>query len=239
MGELQEFMRTDQLLKKIADDIVTQADTLAKKPPLKYEKIGPRLLHVSRECLKRVYGLALAWRLTGNKKYAEKTLENLLSVCEFDDWNPSHFLDTAEMSHAVGVGYDWLFEVMDGKTRQKVRTRLIELGLKPGLKAYEGSSKGKPDWWVQSEYNWNQVCNSGMIIGALAVAETNPEFAATIIPTAVASMRKAIDSYDPDGAWPEGPGYWDYATRYTLYGLAALQTALGTDFGLAGSKSLI
>ena len=239
LTELNELMRTDQLLKKMADEIVAQADTLMKRPPLKYEKIGPRLLHVSRECLKRVYGFGLAWRLTGNERYAQKALESILSVCDFDDWNPSHFLDTAEMSHAVGVGYDWLFEYMDEKVRERVRTRLIELGLKPGLKAYKGDgSKGKPAWWIQSEYNWNQVCNAGMIIGALAVAESHPEYAGTILPAAVASMHKAIASYYPDGAWPEGPGYWDYATRYTLYGIAALQSALGTEFGLAKSDGL-
>jgi hypothetical protein len=239
LAELKEVMRRDPFLKKMADEIVAQADTFMKKPPLKYEKIGPRLLHVSRECLKRVYGLGLAWRLTGDERYAQKTLETVLSVCDFNDWNPSHFLDTAEMSHAVGVGYDWLFEYMDDKMRERVRTRLIELGLKPGVKAYDGGgSKGKPAWWVQTEYNWNQVCNAGMIIGALAVAESHPEYARTILPAAIDSMHKAIDSYNPDGAWPEGPGYWDYATRYTVYGIAALQSALGTEFGLTKSEGL-
>ncbi len=40
-------------------------------------------------------------------------------------------------------------------------------------------------------------------------------------------------SYAPDGAWAEGPGYWAYATSYNVLMLAALESALGTDFGLA------
>jgi len=36
----------------------------------------------------------------------------------------------------------------------------------------------------------------------------------------------------------EGPGYWSYATHYTAYGLTALQTALGTDFGLLQIEGL-
>jgi len=52
--------------------------------------------------LRRVYALALAYRWTGQEKYARKAAENMLTVCAFKDWNPSHFLDTAEMSHAVG-----------------------------------------------------------------------------------------------------------------------------------------
>ena len=42
-----------------------------------------------------------------------------------------------------------------------------------------------------------------------------------------------MHEYGPDGGWAEGPGYWSYATRYTVYLLAALQTALGTDGGLS------
>ena len=59
-----------------------------------------------------------------------------------------------------------------------------------------------------------------------------------IVPGAVASLPKALSSYAPDGAWGEGPGYWNYATRYTVYWLTAMQTALGTDFGLLNLDGL-
>ena len=104
--------------------------------------------------------------------------------------------------------------------------------MEPGLAAYKKSG------WVRSEHNWNQVCNGGLIIGALAIAETDPQYAEQIIPAAVASLPRAIKSYGPDGAWGEGPGYWYYATRYTAYGLTALETALGKDFGLLQIKGL-
>jgi hypothetical protein len=54
----------------------------------------------------------------------------------------------------------------------------------------------------------------------------------------VQSLPRALKSYGPDGAWGEGPGYWSYATHYTAYGLAALQSALGKDFGLLRTKGL-
>jgi hypothetical protein len=47
------------------------------------------------------------------------------------------------------------------------------------------------------------------------------------------SIQLAMAEYGPDGAWAEGPGYWSYATTYNVTFLAALQTALGTDFGLS------
>lgn len=235
LAELKELMKRDELLKNCYKDVIKQANDYCTKKPLAHQlPDGIRLLYVSRTCLNRIYALGLAWRLTGKEKYAAKAKENLLTVCAFPDWNPKHFLDTAEMSHAVGVGYDWLFHWLDAESREKIRTGLITNGLKPGLLQY----KGEGTWRVKNRFNWNQVCNGGLVIGALAVAETDPKYAEVIVPGAVKFLPNALSTYAPDGAWPEGPGYWNYATSYTVYGLAAMDTALGTDFGLSRMKGL-
>jgi hypothetical protein len=227
LKRLKELHAKDEMLQRYLTDVLSKADVYVQEPVLAYEKIGPRLLGVSRECLRRIYALGLAWRWTGREKYAEKATENLLAVCAFKDWSPSHFLDTAEMSHAVGVGYDWLYHYLDTKRREKIKAGLIKLGLEAGLRAY------KNQWWPGCEHNWNQVCNGGMIIGALAIADSEPQYAEQIIPAAVRSLPLALKSYGPDGAWGEGPAYWHYATSYTAYALTALDTALGKDFGLS------
>ncbi len=232
LERLKRLYAKDKVLQKCLKDVLKDADACAEKRMLTYRKIGPRLLHVSRECLHRIYALGLAYRWTGEQKYAEKAVENLLTVCAFKDWNPSHFLDTAEMSHAVGLGYDWLYSYLDVTTREKIRAGLVKNGLEPALSAY------KKSWWSKSEHNWNQVCNGGMIVGALAIAESEPRYAEQIIISAIESLPRALKSYGPDGAWMEGPGYWSYATRYTAYGLTALQTALGKDFGLLQIEGL-
>lgn len=243
LAELKEDLKSDELLQKCRDDVLNEANSYLDEPVLTYRKIGPRLLRVSRECLSRMYALGLAWRLTGRQAYAEKAIDNLLAVCRFKDWNPSHFLDTAEMSHAVAIGYDWLYDYLDADARNEVRTALIEKGLKLGLSAYQQVAQSSTDnsgdpievpyWWATVDHNWNQVCNGGLAIGALAVAETDPTYAEQIIPSAVKYLPIAMSKYGPDGAWHEGPGYWNYATRYSVYCLAALESALGTDFGLS------
>lgn len=223
----------DALLTKCVRDVLHGADKCLRKEPLRHVLVGPRLLSVSRDCLQRVYALGLAYRLTGKEQYAARAVEDLLAVCAFEDWNPSHFLDTAEMSHAVGIGYDWLHSFMDAPTRVKIREGLVRLGLKPGLEAYEGARFG---WWRKSSHNWNQVCNGGLICGALAIAEDEPELCGRIVSEALASLPKAMASYAPDGGWIEGPGYWAYATNYAAYGLSALNSALGTDFGISNTE---
>lgn len=228
LAELKKLAESDKLLAKAVGDVIKQADAVMGRPMLERKLVGPRLLSVSRECVGRIYALGLAWRWTGRQAYADKAGENLLAVCAFADWNPSHFLDTAEMSHAVGVGYDWFYITLDEPTRKTIRQGLIKLGLEPGLTCYR-----KQAGWVKNAFNWNQVCNAGLAVGALAIADTDTAIAQEILRNAVASLPKALATYAPDGAWAEGPGYWGYATRYTVYGLAAMETALGHDFGLS------
>ena len=236
LGELKTLIGKDPVLRKCVDVMLTRADRLCGRPPVERKLKGPRLLSVSRECMRRIYTLGLAWRLTGKRKYADAATKNLLAACAFKDWNPSHFLDTAEMTHAVGVGYDWFYHVFDDATRERVKAGLIRHGLKPGAAAYDSKKRPRYAWWTRAVHNWNQVCNGGLIIGALAIAETDPEWAQTIVPAAVRLLPKAMVNYGPDGAWMEGPGYWKYATDYTAFALCALDTALGTDFGLSRIK---
>ncbi|HOS92966.1 MAG TPA: heparinase II/III family protein, partial [Armatimonadota bacterium] len=228
LAELKARAAEDSPLRRYVDDVLTAANGLLEADELRHVlPDGIRLLSVSRACLSRVSTLALAYRWTSNERYLSAALRDLRSVCAFKDWNPDHFLDTAEMTHAVAIGYDWLYAALDDETRQILRAAILHLGLEPGLRGYRGEKYSFP----RAENNWNQVCNSGLTVGALAVADTDPDVAREIIACAIASLPTAMRHYAPDGAWMEGPGYWDYATSYICYGIAALDSALGRDLG--------
>ncbi|NLC56088.1 MAG: heparinase [Armatimonadetes bacterium] len=230
LRDLKARQADDPLLRRYMEDVRAEADRLLTAAPLRHEiPDGLRLLAVSRACLHRVSTLALTYRWTGERRYADAALRDLRAVCAFPDWNPKHFLDTAEMTTAVALGYDWLYPILDDATRATLRESLIRLGLEPGRQGYEEEKYNFP----RMVNNWNQVCNFGLSVGALALADTDPERAAAILANAIRSLPLAMKHYAPDGAWMEGPGYWNYATSYTSYGIAALDTALGNDLGTA------
>lgn len=233
LDELRALHERDATLQRYFADVLAGADAALQRPPLEHRLRGPRLLQVSRDALDRVRHLAFAWRFGREPRYRDGALACLRQVCAFDDWNPSHFLDVAEMSHAVGLGYDWLYPDLDEDQRFELRRALVRLGLRPGVAQIEADA-----WWTRTQFNWNPVCFGGLLVGALAVADVEPEWAERIVPRAVERLPRALAMYDPDGAWAEGPAYWGYATRYVMHGLAALQTALGTDFGLGHGSGL-
>lgn len=224
----KDLAKTDPTAARLMDAVLRSAERMLTAPTVQYRLIGPRLLNESRGALNRVYTLAAAYRLTGDTRFAERCRRELLAAASLPDWHPSHFLDTAEMCHAVGIGYDWLYHYLSPEDRQTIRRAIVEKGLVPG-----DDEKASHNWWYRVRHNWNQVCHGGLAVGALAIADEEEELASRVIARAWDCVPLAMAEYAPDGGWAEGPGYWNYATTYNVYFLAALETALGRDGGLS------
>ena len=210
-----------------------RAHELLGQPPLAYHFEGAHMLEVSRAALRRIATLGLIYRLDGDRACADRAIRELIAICNFPNWNPAHFLDTAEMTNAAAVGYDWLYGLLTPEQRTLVKQAIVDKGLMPGFELYDINGG-----WVRYTHNWNQVCNGGLGVGALAIADEEPRLSASILNSARKSLPTSLDGFRPDGGWAEGPGYWRYATEYTVYFLAALESALGADLGLSDSPGL-
>jgi hypothetical protein len=222
-GDEAGIMKTisdDPTWKKVHNAIINECDKLLTRPPVERVLIGRRLLDKSREALQRIFYLSYAWRTTNDVKYFNRAEKEMLAVSAFSDWHPEHFLDVAEMTLAVSIGYDWLFNSLSSSSKETIKKAIIEKGLKPSLDPKNNS-------WLTETHNWNQVCNTGMTYGALAVFEDQPELCARLINRAAASIELPMDACMPDGAYPEGYGYWGYGTSFNVM----LISALGKDFG--------
>ena len=194
----------------------------------KMDASGKRLLPVSREAVTRIFSAAYAYRFTGDERYLHHAETDLNTVCSFKDWNPSHYLDCAEMATGVAVGYDWLYPALQDSTKVKVLAKLSEF-------AFDTASEDL--FWYSAHTNWNQVCNAGLCCAALATFESNPEVSKTLIERAVATNTPAVKSiYAPVGAYPEGPVYWNYGNMFQTLLLSEFETVLGTDFGIADAE---
>ena len=183
-----------------------------------------------RSVLERVCMCSYMYYVTGEEVYARRAEKEMLAAANFTDWNPKHFLDVGEMTTALAIGYDWLYDWLSPESRKIIEDAIIEKGLK---------ASDNKRWWSRSHNNWNQVCNGGLVMGALAVYERNPELAQKVIKDALAGNPNAQSTYGPDGVYPEGYGYWEYGTNYEVELIEALRTALGSSFDLEKAPGFI
>ena len=236
LARLRDGRRDDGDMERLYTRLRSSASRIMNEPPVEHKLEGPRLLSVSRRCLLRVSTLALVARLSEERAYADRARREMEAAAGFRDWNPSHFLDTAEMTAALGIGYDWLYDDLPVAERERIGGAILEKGLKPGLECYRG--KARYGWWVRARHNWSQVCNGGLAIGALAIAEEEPEAAGEVLESGLKAVQGAMGSFGVDGGWAEGPGYWGYTMMYTSRYLDALRTALGSMQGLDRAPGL-
>ena len=108
-----------------------QADSMLTMEPLVRQLTGRRLLGVSREAIGRLTTLSLAYRFYQEAPYLQKLEEELRAVCGFVDWNPSHFLDVAEMAAGVALALDWAGEWMSPEVADLARRALVVKALQP------------------------------------------------------------------------------------------------------------
>ena len=99
--QLKKDLSKGVLRSMAAKRIVERAEFLLPTEPLARKLVGRRLLDTSRAALYRISTLAMAFRLSGDRRFLDRAVKELRAVCAFSDWNPSHFLDTGEMSLAV------------------------------------------------------------------------------------------------------------------------------------------
>ena len=237
LEKIRAAVRDNPLAKRIFGDLEKECDRLLSVPPVEYKLTGNRLQTQTRRALDRISTLALMYRLTSRDPWLRRAVMELNACAAFRDWNPARFVDTAEMTHAFAIGYDWLYNSLSADERGWVRDALVTKGLDQALPIYQQRA-----WWTREHFNWNIVCNAAMTMGALAVADPGDDTlrakASEIVRGALESIPHGLSTYGMDGGWPEGPEYGEYATRYACLFLASLDTALGNDYGLSGFHGL-
>ena len=220
--QIKANIAADPAWDKIHQYIMKESDGILLQPEVERVMIGRRLLNVSQDAIRRIFYLSYAYRMSGQEKYFLKAEKEMLSIATFSDWNPSHFLDVAEMTMAMAIGYDWLYGKLSPDSREIIKSAILQKGIDPSLKINFAN-------WTN---NWGQVCNAGMTYGALATFEDAPDLCKMVIDRAVETIRIPMRQYAPDGAYAEGFEYWAYGTTHNVMFLSAIEKVLKTDYGL-------
>ncbi|MBA3446081.1 MAG: heparinase II/III family protein [Pseudaminobacter sp.] len=235
VDRIRRLASTDPWAHLVAGEILERAEALHRAPLIEraFEPGRKVMLTVSRSLAERVHTFGIAWVLDGETRHRQRLLAELEAAAGFPDWNRKHFIDTAEMMAGVALGRNWLRAIIGKPQRKTLDAAIIRHGLMPALESLRGEVS-----WTRATHNWNIVCCGGAIVAAVALRSDHPEICDEVIDLASAAMRSGLSSYAPDGGWAEGPSYWEYATRYAAFAIAALEEAGLDSRGLGGSSGL-
>ncbi|MEZ5205999.1 MAG: hypothetical protein R2690_03225 [Acidimicrobiales bacterium] len=199
--DLQARIAGDATAASLYAGVKARATALLGRSAADLKPDGFRLLETSRRRPAHVRPRPGVAR-RGDPAYAARGWSELEALAAFPDWNPIHFLDTAEMTHAVAIGYDWLYAALTPTQRATVAQAIIDKGLTPGRMSYDGTAIVAVSYWTGVTNNWNNVVNGGLTIGALAVGDLDPALASYVAHEALTRLPGAMANYAPTAPGP-------------------------------------
>lgn len=228
--DVRKRIKTDPVIANLYKAIRNEAFEILDMPVITRDKKTYAMLHVSRGFLRRINMLGTVYLMEKDERMLAGINREVIAVGNFVDWNPSVYLDVAEISMAMALALDWTADALPESTIQMAKKALIEKGIQPSWPEYGGNPTYT--WWISHPNNWSQVCNGGMIAASIAIADEDPELAARTIGRSLDALKYVFyENYYPEGVYPEGPMYWGYGTSYSVLTLNMLETAFGSDFG--------
>lgn len=218
----------------LRERVVSKARGIVNQAPLSYSTSNPgSLYNISQTVLDRSSTLSIAWALTGDTSFAERAWQELEAVARYGDWNPAHFLDTASLLQATGIGVDTFRGVWSAERIATLERAILEKGLNPARSAYDSAAE-----WTTTIGNWNVVSNAGVGMGALALRGSQPAVSRELLDRAVASLANGLRGFSEQGGYHEGPQYWSYAIQHLVTFAQALRATTGSDRGIFASPGL-
>ncbi|KAF9244547.1 chondroitin AC/alginate lyase [Melanogaster broomeanus] len=244
---LPNLIRNDPYLSFWNESIFVNASQYFALPPVAYiMDSGNGILDPAREIKQRVKAFSYAYRMTNDTTWVDRTWTELKNAAgnltggwgsdNSTRWNPVHFLDTAELTVAYAIAYDWLYDQWTSDQLESIRFTMIEYGLNNGIIAYTPANDPLYyGWWTSSTTgNWNCVCNNGLTMGALAILGDDTsgiaeQLLSMTIPSALGNCALATSS---DGTWSETSDYWYFGTTGHAEMSSSLLTATGSTYNL-------
>ena len=222
-------IRKDTIWHEMHNEIIKEAEVICGLDMLKRKIVGPRMHAISCEALRRVLFLSYSYRMTGRKEFAARAEKEMLHLSGFVDYNPSHFLDVSEMGVALSIGYDWLYDYLAPESRSTILRAIQEKVLTPGITGGEGDPVHNLRW-LELPNNWNQVCNGGLTVAAIATYTENKEMSDSLINRSCEKILIPMEAeYAPVGCFPEGFGYWAFGTQFNILFVDAMQKFFGPE----------
>ena len=136
-------------------------------------------------------------------------------------WPVGQALERGGLAFTVGVAYDWLYPFLSPSERIIIEDAMGEKVL---LTRLQDERQGM--WWIKDIYNWNINSNSGLLAITQSLQDVDRWAinASSVEQIVLNNLPTSVESFEPQGVWPEGQTYGMYAAVSLLQGCEAYRT---------------
>ncbi len=215
-------------LENTMNNILSLADSAVAKAPLSYgTSDGTRLQDAEFEAMRP---LAVAFAVTGEQKYRDRLWASIKEMASWPDWMPEHLLRTCEAAYSFGLAYDLCYDTWTDDEKRIIRNAIVKHGIMPALKQWRNG-----EYPSDTTTNWQLVCAGGIGFAAMAIIDEPGylDLCTEMVSRTIETIPLGLSEYKDNGSYPEGIGYWKYATPYLFNYIKSLNQGLGTDYGLS------
>lgn len=229
IAELRQAIRTTHA--SLWSEVKAVADRAAREGPPPYRR--PDTDGDDEQLWQRPVGntmpyLAMAYHLSGQKRYLDAVRQWALASCSYPTWGGGRIdgMDLAAGHQLFGLAmvYDWCYHDLDKHTLERIRETLTERT----SAMFQAAATGQA-WWHRSylqNHLWVNIC--GMAAAGMALFdEVDDASLWTGLP--VMKFEATMEALGPDGASHEGVGYWEYGAEYMLKFMDLADGLLGID----------
>lgn len=233
---IRNLVAANDEVKKWYEQIKRSADTLLENETVYHARSDGRRLDYGQRVLTQILPpLLIVYNISGETKYAEKAWAHMEAICGWPEWGnaSAEHLNVAELSSAMVMGYDWLYDYLTPAQREMCKVAIVNKGVKVGINFYEQNQ-----WWSTSEWNWNMSMAGGLTLAALSMLSDEPFVCSQLISYTLRSAESSLATFYPDGSWDEGMSYWKYTIMNLCNMVSSLDIVLGNDYGIFNTPSL-
>ena len=176
-----------------------------------------------------VLNLALAFLLSRDEAHLTAARRWITAAIAYPHWGkermPDHDLDAAWLLFGLGLGYDWLKDVLPPAEQIALRDKLAW----QAEQLYQFALETEGFWWSSAYWqNHNWICYGGLATVAYALMGEVEE-AACWAARARDNFAQALALMPEDGSNYEGPVYWRYGFIWFLIYADLLQQQTGEN----------
>jgi len=173
--------------------------------------------------------LALAYLMTGERKYLDSAKGWMLTSLDYKTWGLGDFdgkdLAAGHQLYGIALAYDWLYDDLDAATRKTIREKLLK---RANVDCEAAATK--EIYWADSylqNHLWVNITGIAAVGFALYGEADDCD---RLINLPLEKYRKTFALLGEDGASFEGVPYWGYGIEYMLKFMDLSRGLLGIDF---------